>query len=239
VSADKSPVIGEAAFRTETLPSEAEQRRLHSLAETRGLEVFAAVELERVEGADGLLVFVPDGSLWVQGTRHHVDLLGRDKVRVTYEGDPLTARFLIRANEQVRNFPATLEEWQARQGRKTASRERSRQEAERERERLRASAEPVTYDDLAQDGARMTLRRAGEAVLQAGGIVRNKDGRLIVSLPPSALYTLGRPSLAARAATRLFLAESAVLAAPSKRNGEVNVPKLAAEMVTPAGRLVP
>jgi hypothetical protein len=78
-------IIG--GLRTTELPDEAEARRLHSIAETRDLGVFAPVELERVEGGDGLLVFTgsgPDhGTLWVQGSRHDVEFRGREKVRVT------------------------------------------------------------------------------------------------------------------------------------------------------------
>jgi hypothetical protein len=116
------------------LPADAEARRLQSIAETKGLEVFAPVELERVEGSDDLLVFTGSGrdhnSLWVQGARHDVEFRGREKVRVVYEGDPLTPRFLIPATEHSDAYPRTLDEWQERQARKAAARERGRVEAE-------------------------------------------------------------------------------------------------------------
>jgi hypothetical protein len=230
-------------FRSEELPDEAESRRLHSLAETKGLEVFAPVELERVEGGDGLLVFTgsgPDaGSLWVQGSRNDVEFRGRDKVRVTFEGDPVTPRYLVRANEALGDYPATLVEWKERQARRAAAVERSRQEQESKRERLRASAEPVTFDDLVRDGVRLTLRQAAETVRKAGGTIRLQDSRLVVGLAPSALLAQGQPSAAAKAARRLYLAEEAVVAAAGKRGGEIDVGKLPDKAVLPSGGLEP
>jgi hypothetical protein len=110
------------------LPEEAEARRLHSIAETKGLEVFAPVELERVEGSDDLLVFTGSGrdhgTLWVQSGKHDVEFRGREKVRVVFESDPVTPRFLVRADDLIGNYPATLAEWEERQARKAAARER-------------------------------------------------------------------------------------------------------------------
>jgi hypothetical protein len=224
------------------LPDQAEQERLDSIAATKGLEVFAPVELERVEGSDKLLVFTgsgPDhGTLWVQGGKHDLEFRGRQAVRVVYEGDPITPRFLIRATEQSDAHPATLAEWETRQARKAAARERGRQEAEAERERLRAIAEPVTFDDLERDGATLTLRQAGEAVWSAGGTIRVKDSGLVVGLAPSALLTLGQVSVAAKAARRLYLAEDAVLAAAGRR-GEIDVSRLPDKAILPSGRLAP
>jgi hypothetical protein len=224
------------------LPDQAEQERLDSIAATKSLEVFAPVELERIEGSDKLLVFTgsgPDhGTLWVQGGKHDVEFRGRQAVRVVYEGDPITPRFLIRATEQSDAYPATLAEWEKRQARKAAARERGRQEAESERERLRASAEPVTFDDLERDGAGLTVRQAGEAVWNAGGTIRVRDGTLVVGLPRSALLTLGRPSVAAKAARRLYLAKDAVVAAAGRR-GEIDAAKLPDKAILPSGRLAP
>ena len=242
-SENPAPVVGGNIFAMEArqLPGEEETQRLHSLQETRGLEVFAPIELERVEGRRGLLVFTGSGpdhnTLWLQGERHHVDALGREYVRVVFEGKPLTPRFLIRATQQ--SLPATLAEWEARQAHRAAARERSLQDAERKRERLRKLAEPVTYDDVAHDNARMTLRQAGEIVQQAGGTLRVHDGRLIVSLHSSVLLVMGKPSDASKAAKRLYLAEPAVLATGTKRNGDIAVSKLPNKMVTPSGALAP
>jgi hypothetical protein len=225
-----------------TLPDEAEARRLQSIAETKGLEVFAPVELERVEGSDVLLVFTgsgPDhGTLWVQGARYDVEFRGREKVRVVYEGDPLTPRFLVRADDQIGDYPRTLDEWQSRQARKAAARERGREEAKAERERLRAIAEAVTFDDLERDSVKLTLRQAAEVVVEAGGTIRVRDSRLIVGLAPSALLTLGQVSAAAKAARRLYLAEDAVVAAAGRR-GEIDVAKLPDKAILPSGRLAP
>lgn len=231
-------IISQRILAAETLPNEAEQQRRRQIAETRDLEVFAPVELERVEGGNGLLVFVPDGTLWVQGTRHHVDVLGREKVRVVYEGDPLTPRFLIPANEAGGNAPATLAEWNEREARRTTAIERSRQEQEAKRKALRLTAEPVTFDALAGDGATLTLRQAAEKVEAAGGTIRVEDARLVVALPPSALHTMGLPSQAVKAAARLYKAEAEVVAS-AKRGGEVAASKLPDKAILPSGALAP
>jgi hypothetical protein len=136
------------------------------------------------------------------------------------------------------NYPATLEEWEARQSKRAAAIEQSRREAEGERERLRAIAEPIVYDDLAADGVRLTLRQAAEAVVNAGGVIRVQDSRLVVSLAPSALLTIGQKSLAARAAARLYLAEAEVVAAAGRR-GEIDVRKLPDKAILPSGKLEP
>jgi hypothetical protein len=236
---ERSTIIG---MRAAELPDEAEARRLHSLAETKGLETFAPIELERLEGGDGLLVFTgsgPDhGTLWLQGSRHDVEFRGREKVRVTFEGDPLTPRYLVPANEVVGEYPATLAEWEERRARRAAAIERNRQKQEQERERLRSIAEPVTFDDLARDGQRLTLRQAGETVRNAGGTIRLQDSRLVVALAPSALLSQGRPSAAAKAAERLYLAEAEVVAA-AKRGGEIDVRKLPDKAILPSGKLEP
>jgi hypothetical protein len=81
-------VVGSSFPPAVTLPDEGEAARRHAIAETAGLEVFAPVELERVEGSDKLLVFVgagdDAGSLWVQTTSHGVGVFGRRAVRVTF-----------------------------------------------------------------------------------------------------------------------------------------------------------
>jgi hypothetical protein len=88
---DGGGVIG---FRSQKLDAD-EQQRLREIADAQHLEVVAPIELERVEGSDRLLVFVPDGSLWLQGSRADVEFRGRDRTRVTFEGDPPTARYLV------------------------------------------------------------------------------------------------------------------------------------------------
>ena len=112
-------------------------------------------------------------------------------------------------------------------------------EAETHRRALRMTAVPVSYDDLAGDGGRMTLRQAGEKVWEAGGTVRVKGGRLVVSLPPGALVVMGAQSVAAKAAARLYLAEESVTAAASKRGGDVDVAKLPDRPVLPSGAVAP
>jgi hypothetical protein len=171
------------------------------------------------------------------GTSHDVDFYGRSKVRVVFEGDPPTPRFLIPAEEVIGNYPATLAEWNERQARRAEAVERSQQEAEAKREELRAVAQPVVFDDLERDGERMTVRQAGEAVRKAGGTIRVHDTRLVVGLAPSALLSMGNPSRAAKAARRLYLAEEAVLAVASKRGGEIDVRKLPNRFVLPTGAL--
>jgi hypothetical protein len=236
------PVVGSSVIPAVTLPDEAEAQRRHAIAQTAGLEVFAPVELERVEGSGELLAFVgsgPDaGSLWVQGTSHDAGFYGRQNVRVVFEGDPPTPRHLVRASEVVGNYPATLEEWEARRARRAASVERSQREAEAQRERLRASAAAVTFDILERDGVELTLREAGEAVRTAGGTIRVHDSRLLVALAPSALRTLGQPSVALKAARRLYVAEGEVVAC-AKRGGEIDVRKLPDKAILPSGSLEP
>jgi hypothetical protein len=141
--------------------------------------------------------------------------------------------------EQRQNAPATLNEWNARQARRAAASEQQRAESKRRLEALRATAAPVSFDDLAGDRARMTLRQAGEVVEQAGGAVHVEDGRVIVALPPSALLTNGQPSNAAKAAARLYRAEAAVLSAASKRTGAVTVSRLPDRLLSPTGALLP
>jgi hypothetical protein len=218
--------------------TEEEQRRRAAIEETRGLEVFDPADLERVEGGDGLLVHAPDGSLWVQTSRGTADLLGREAVRVVFEGSPLTPRYLVRADEAIGGTPGTLEEWLDRRDRKAAAVEQGRKDAEAKAERRRARAEPVTFDDLAHDGQRITLRQAAEAVVKAGGTIKVESSRLVVSLPPGATIVLGSPSPAAKAARRLYTAEAEVVVAAGK-GGEVNPAKLPARAILPSGALAP
>lgn len=53
--------------------------------------------------------------------------------------------------------------------RRSAAAERQQRAQAAKLDRLRRIAEPVTFDDLAGDGVRLTLRQAGEAVERAGG----------------------------------------------------------------------
>jgi hypothetical protein len=233
---DGPAIVG---FRSEKLDAD-EERRLREIREAGELEVFAAVELERVEGSDALLVFTgsgPDhGTLWVQGGKHDAEFRGRSQVRVTFEGSPVSPRYLVRAAEAGGGYPATLQEWEEQQARKAARREQAQREAEARIEGLRKTAEAVTYDDLAGDPYRMTLRESADAIVAAGGTLRIRDSRLVVSLPQGALFTMGQPSAVARAAARLYAAEEAVLSAASKR-GEVAVAKLPSLFVLPSGAL--
>ena len=237
---DSPGVVGQGGLAARTLPDEAEARRQHSIAEAAGLGVFAPIELEKIEGSNGLLAFTgsgPDqGTLWAQGTRHHVDVLGRDRIRVVFEGSPPTPRYLIAANAENPGAPTTLAEWEAKQAVRAVAIERQEKEAAAKRDRLRRSAEPFIYDDGARDGERLTLRAAGEAVSTAGGKVEVLDGRLVVSLPPSARLTLGLPSRAAKAVSRLYLAEAAVIEAAPKRGGDVDVSKLRRSTSSRPGR---
>jgi hypothetical protein len=236
------PVVGSPVLQVQELPDEAEAARRASIAATSGLETVAAIELEKVSGSDELLVVTgsgPDaGSLWIQGTSHDAGFHGRQNVRVVFEGDPPTPRHLVRASEVVGNYPATLEEWEARQARRAASIERGRAEAEAQRERLRASAAAVTFDTLERDGVELTLRQAAEAVVTAGGTIRVEDGRVVVALAPSALLTLGQASRALKAARRLYVAEAEVVAC-TKRGGEIDVRKLPDKAILPSGSLEP
>jgi hypothetical protein len=235
---DGPAIVG---FRSEKLDAD-EERRLREIREAGELEVFAAVELERVEGSDALLVFTgsgPDhGTLWVQGGKHDAEFRGRSQVRVTFEGSPVSPRYLVRAAEAGGGYPATLQVWEERQNRKAARREQALRDTEAHREELRATAEPVLIDDTVRDGGRMTLREAGEAIVAASGTLRVEGGRLVVSLPPGALLTMGQPSAALRAASRLYLAETEVVATASKR-GEVAVARLPSRFVLPSGALAP
>jgi hypothetical protein len=150
----------------------------------------------------------------------------------------LTPRYLVEVHEQQSNAPRTLTEWNERQARKQATREQKRREVEAELERKRETAEPVTFDALEHDGARMTLRQAAVQIIAAGGRLEVRSGRLVVELPPQALATSGVQSSAARAARRLYLAEDAVLAVV-KRGGAVDARKLPNEAILPSGRLAP
>jgi hypothetical protein len=67
------------------LPDEAETRRLLSIAEADGFDHLPAHELERVEGM-GWLVHVPTDLLYAQSSRHMAGVLGRTRVKVTFEG---------------------------------------------------------------------------------------------------------------------------------------------------------
>lgn len=180
---------------------------------------------------------MPDGSLWVQGSRHDLELRGREKVRVVFEGDPLTPRYLVRASEGG-GYPDTLAEWEERQARKEAGRERSRAKQAAKMDALRHTAEPVTLDTL-RDETAMTLREAGESIEAAGGTIRVVDSRLVVALPRSSMHTMGKPSGAARGAARLYAAEAEVVASASKRGGEVAPSKLPDRLVLPRGALAP
>jgi hypothetical protein len=52
----------------------------------------------------------------------------------------------------------------------------------------------------------VTLRQAGERVVQAGGRLDVRGSRLVVSLPPGTLLVSGVPSPVAKAAARLYAA---------------------------------
>jgi hypothetical protein len=234
----KSGISGR--MRATTLPSEEEARRLHQIAETKGLEVFAAVELEKVEGREGLLVFTGSGpehgSLWVQGAKYHAQELGRDKVRVVFEGKPVTPRFLIPASS--RELPATLSEWQVRQERRRQALERQRQEAEKERKAAAATAKPVTWANLhGAPGLPVTLRAVAEQLHDLGGTIRIEAGRVVVALPARALttpYATG-PKLAAY----LYAAHEAIVEAVKGRAGPVAIAKLPERELLPSGHLAP
>lgn len=51
---------------------------------------------------------------------HRVDVIGRERVRVVFEGDPPTPRFLQRATDANNDGPATLAQWEERQAGKAA-----------------------------------------------------------------------------------------------------------------------
>jgi hypothetical protein len=234
--------VEDGLIRTEVL-DEDEQRRRAEIAETRGLDVFDPHDLERVEGGDGLLVFTGPGE-------NHGPLLDPDRPaawRTSWaamsfgsfsRAKPLTPRFLVRADRVVGEAPATLTEWQERRDRKAAAVEASRVKQAAAVEAARKLAEPVTLDALAFDGATMTLREAGEVVHKAGGTIKVRSSRLVVSLPPGALFVLGGLSPAAKAARRLYAAEDAIVALAG-RGGEVSIGKLPAKPILPSGRLAP
>jgi hypothetical protein len=238
---DSTP-LGTVGYRVEQV-DEAEQRRQILIAESGGVEVFAAAELERVEGSEPpLLVFLPNGSLWVQGSRHDVDVRGREKVRVVYEGPSgqETPRYLVRASDTVGDYPDTLTELEERQARKDAARERNRAKQAAELDALRRTARPVSLNDF-ERGFPATLRAVAERLDSLGGTVRIEGGRLVVSLPESALGHTGEgggPGFGLRLAGYLYRGEEAILAAVKNRNGSVSPAKLPDQPITPRGALL-
>jgi hypothetical protein len=122
--------MSDGVIRTEVF-DEHEQRRRLAIAETSGLETFDPDDLDVLEyNGNRLLVHRPDGTLWAQTSRGMADILGRDAIRVVFEGPPgkLTPRYLVRASRTVGEIPETLGELEERQARRAAVIEASRRD---------------------------------------------------------------------------------------------------------------
>jgi hypothetical protein len=177
---------------------------------------------------------VADGKVWV--VAHGEPRAGRQPdthALLVEDGGGWGFIVLVSASQEP-NAPSTIAELEARAARREEAQARRAQEAQAALEVQRKSARPVTAGDV--DGSpRVTLRAAAAQVLAAGGKLEARDGRLVVSLPPSAL---GWPSGPTQAAKLLYLGEAAVVKA-AKRSGEVEAARLPDRELLPSGALAP
>jgi hypothetical protein len=230
------PIGGSSVLQAQELPTEEETRRLDLLAESRGIDVVAAAELEKIEGSNGLLVFTPDGSVWVQVPRHRVDDIGRRRVKVCFEGPRgrETPRYIAPAHEEVPGAPATIAQWNEREAKRAAAADQQRREAEAKLKQLQATARPVTVADFERD-LPSTLRGMVERLLLLGGRVEVAKGRIVVALPSG---ETGLGTLGPRIAQLLYSAERELLAT-RKGDGTIDPGKVADRPLLPSGRILP
>jgi hypothetical protein len=180
---------------------EQERARLLEYGEA-GFPIFLARDVDTSHSP----YLVADGKVWVAA--HGEPPKGRSpKTHAILLEDNGAWGFLILAAAcQDEGAPTTVAELEERARRREEARARQAEEAKAELERRRRQATPVTLDDLAHDGERVTLRQAGERVVQAGGRLDVRGSRLVVSLPPGTLLVSGVPSPVAKAAARLYAA---------------------------------
>jgi hypothetical protein len=224
------------SLRSEVLPGVEEQHRRDAIAESRGVEIFDPDDLELLESGSALgrlFGHVPTDTLWRQVDRNQAGAVGREGVACLFEGRPPTVRYLRRQD-------GSLSEYRARQRERAEAVERSRAQQAADLEARRAQATTVTFDDIAHDGVRLTLRQAAEAVRQAGGRVYVQAGRVVVALPPGTHLTMGVPSTALRAAKRLYVCEAVILAGLKQRkSGDVDPGALPDAFALPNGTVAP
>jgi hypothetical protein len=228
--------VGSSVLQAQELPTEEETRRRDLLAESRGIDVVSSAELEKIEGSNGLLHFLPDGTLWTQVPRHRVDDVGRRNVRVVFEGPrgKETPRYIAPADKEVPGAPATIDQWNEREARKAAAAEQQGREAEARLKRLQATARPVTVADFERD-LPSTLRGMVDRLLLLGGRVEVAKGRIVVALPPA---ETGLGTLGPRIARLLYSAEGELLAT-RKGDGRIAAEKVPDRGLLPSGRLEP
>lgn len=165
-----------------------------------------------------------DGRLWVleRGTPAH----GYDAaIHAFAPNRGLEAVWFSRPDD---GRPKTVDALARLRERRERSAETQLAEREAERGRLRKTARPVTIGDLDR-ACRMTLAEAHQRVSNAGGTVGVEGGRLIVSLPPSAL---GGAASALPAARVLYGAAAAVVERLGRKE------PLPDATVTPCGALI-
>lgn len=224
----------EFGFTSQSFTAADEERRT-LIAETRGLDDLDPEALEVIEWR-GTKYFAhqSDGSLWTQTDRHAAGVAGRANVRVVLEGRPPTPRYLIRARN-----PATLAQLEQLQHNREQAVERGRKQADEQRKQRRAVARPVVAADLDRRCPR-SLREAAQRVEDADGQTRITDGRVVVTLPPSAIAgTTYGPHPAVRAAELLYRSEAELLTVRPGRGGRVDPAQLPDTDLLPSGRSLP
>jgi hypothetical protein len=121
--------------------------------------------------------------------------------------------------------PQTLEQWELHQARRATAAEQQKRQRQPAINEARKTAVPVTLGHL-DLSARMTLAEAGRRVIDAGGKVEVRGGRLVVSLRPGSIRGPGGVVAAARV---LYTAEAAVVESVARKE------PLPPSEVTPTG----
>jgi hypothetical protein len=226
-------------FEVVTLPDEEEERRRDAIRETRGLEVLDPDDLEVLNDGLRLVHHVPTGELWATATPHHAGILGREEVRVVFEGKPLSPRYLMRAKHVAHGTPRTIGEWRERQAKREAARERSRREQEQKRAAARRTNRPVTLNDFGGQHVPASPRTALEQLDRLGGRARlNADRRLIVEVPQTALNSVWGKDPALALAEYLYRAEG-VLVETADKSGAISAAKAPDKPLLPNGITTP
>jgi hypothetical protein len=201
-------------------PSEKDLYKAHKAEE---LEKFAE-RFEQLTGVHsvGRGLWADDsGRLWQHDSSFESHNPERDAFTV---GPDLEAVWFKRP----KGGPETVEQLEVQQARQAAAAEQQERERQARLREARKLALPVTLGHF-DTTCRMTLVEAGRRVLDAGGKLEVRGGRLVVSLPPGATGGMGNVLAAARV---LYTAETVVAEHLARKE-----PLPDAE-VTPAGALV-
>jgi hypothetical protein len=176
------------------------------------------------------LVLLADRSVWIQagpgepaGGRTPADF-------ACLVDDDLDWQYVVRAAASGRtDAPTSVDDLEQRAKQSQERQQRFDQERRQQLEGWRASATPVSFDDVyPTPGERLTLKVAAERIEAVGGKLEvTKGDRLVVSVSPGA-----RSSDLMRACARLYTAEQLVVDYLKRKR------PLPDKTITPAGALL-